>query len=107
MEIMKEIVTTYSLSKTWKQSPEGIHCKSNLKAFLFTWAFLVLLTIDYASVFVLFVFKCREMYAEGRIGERDEGTVKGRGRRGGGGERETEKGREGVTENGVFLFLFF
>ena len=49
------------------------------------------------------------MYVEGRIEERDEGTVggRGRGRRGeGGGEREIERGREGVTENGVFKFFF-
>ena len=38
---------------------------------------------------------------EGRRGERGEKTVSGRGRRGkGGGEREIEKGREGVTKNG-------
>ena len=41
------------------------------------------------------------------IGERDEGTVGGRGMRGeegeGGGEREIGRGREGVTENGFFF----
>ena len=39
----------------------------------------------------------------GRMGERGEGTVSGRGRWGGGGrgEKGIERGRDGVTENGV------
>ena len=51
--------------------------------------------------FCLSVFKCGEMYVEGRIGERGEGTVSRRGE--GGGEREIEMGRDGVTENGFFF----
>ena len=41
---------------------------------------------------------------EGRIGERGEGTVGGWGRGDGegGGERKIERGRVGVTENGLF-----
>ena len=48
------------------------------------------------------------MHAEGRVGERDEGTVGGPGGGGGGGRwgRETERAREGVTENGVSFVLF-
>ena len=60
------------------------------------------------SLFACLFLNVERCKWKGGIGERREGTVSGRGkvRRGeGGGEREIERGREGMTENGVFRGL--